>query len=431
MKTTPTPETIRLRSDVENKLGFEVTCTRDCIILSQELKRFDQRFSLSVSTLRRFFGIIKQNNPTSYTSLNALARYTGAPSYDKWNDYHFRKINKKGKKTSEIFKDEITFKDFDTSKEFDTRPETITSSIQIINEILNLVEKKETFQLSPQKLREINKLTYNLIKIDAYPNEVWKRLNRIPRARIFTEAFPPIDYLDGIGEVYMKDYLATSSTEEERMFATSLIASGTIYTGSKLKSAVNNIKPIKKYNTTIHPSPQARVLGINLLALNNGIKTETNQNKGFRSLILKGIKDETEIWPKWSGLANIFKLRVAEWLILSNDLELLQAFYNSIKTMKSSQEITYKLDQFDVSLETFKAWVLFLLDKKEEAMNTLDTIDLEKLSVHEERTISIYYYALTSRLYSGDKGRSNMKYLDLLTEQTKYYGLRTMLNLIN
>ena len=237
MKTTPTPETIRLRSDVENKLGFEVTCTRDCIILSQELKRFDQRFSLSVSTLRRFFGIIKQNNPTSYTSLNALARYTGAPSYDKWNDYHFRKINKKGKKTSEIFKDEITFKDFDTSKEFDTRPETITSSIQIINEILNLVEKKETFQLSPQKLREINKLTYNLIKIDAYPNEVWKRLNRIPRARIFTEAFPPIDYLDGIGEVYMKDYLATSSTEEERMFATSLIASGTIYTGSKLKSA--------------------------------------------------------------------------------------------------------------------------------------------------------------------------------------------------
>ena len=425
MKPTPTPETIRLRSDVENKLGFEVTCTRDCIILSQELKRFDQRFSLSVSTLRRFFGIIKQTSPTSYTSLNALARYTGAPSYDKWNDHHFQKVNKIEKKTSEIFKDEMT------SKDFDTRPETITSSIQIINEILNLVEKKTTFQLSAQKLREINKLTYNLIKIDAYPNEAWKRLNRIPRARIFTEAFPPIDFLDGIGEMYMKDYLATSSTKEERMFATSLITAGSIYTGRNLNSAVNNLKPIKNYDTTVHPSPQARVLGINLLALNNGIKTETNQNIGFRRLILKGIKDETEIWPKWSGLANIFKLRVAEWLILSNDLELLQAFYSSVKTMKSSQEISFKHDQFDVSFETFNAWVLFLLDKKEEAMNTIETIDLEKLSVHEERTISIYYYALTSRLYSGDKGRSSIKYLDLLTEQTKYYGLRTMLNLIN
>jgi hypothetical protein len=425
MKTTPTPETIRLRSDVENKLGFEVTCTRDCIILSQELKRFDQRFSLSVSTLRRFFGIIKQNNPTSYTSLNALARYTGAPSYDKWNDHHFRKINKKGKKTSEIFKAEMK------SNDFDTRPETITSSIQIINEILNQVDKKTTFQLSAQKLRDINNLTYNLIKIDAYPHETWKRLNRIPRARIFTEAFPPIDFLSGIGEMYMKDYLATSSTKEERMFASSLITAGSIYTGSILNSEVNNLKPIKNYDTTVHPSPQARVLGINLLALNNGIKTATNQNKGFRSLILKGIKDEMEIWPKWSGLANIFKLRVAEWLILSNDLELLQAFYNSVKTMKSSQEISFTHDKFDVSFETFNAWVLFLLDKKEEAMNTIETIDLEKLSIHEERTISIYYYALTSRLYSGNKGRSSMKYLDLLTEQTRYYGLRTMLNLIN
>ena len=431
MKGTPTPETIRLRSDVENKLGFEVTCTRDCIILSQELKRFDQRFSLSVSTLRRFFGIIKQNSPTSYTSLNALARYTGAPSYDKWNDLHFQKINKKGKKTSEIFKDEITFKDFVLSSDFNTRPETITSSIQIINEILNLVEKKETFQLSAQKLREINKLTYNLIKIDAYPNEVWKRLNRIPRARIFTEAFPPIDFLDGIGEMYMQDYLETSSTEEERMFATALIAAGSIYTGSNLKSAVKNLKPIEKYDTTIHPSPQARVLGLNLLALKNGVKTETNQKKDFRRLILEGINDETEIWPKWSGLANIFKLKLAEWLILSNDVELLQAFYSSIKTLKSSQAITYKHDQFDVSFEIFNAWALFLIDKKKEAMDTIESIDLEKLSIHEERTISIYYYALTSKLYTGDKRMESIKYLDLLTEQTKYHGLRTMLNLIN
>ena len=425
MKTTPTPETIRLRSDVENKLGFEVTCTRDCIILSQELKRFDRRFSLSVSTLRRFFGIIKQTSPTSYTSLNALARYTGAPSYDKWNDHHFQKVNKNEKKTSEIFKDGIT------SKDFDTRPETITSSIQIINEILNLVEKKETFQLSAQKLREINKTTYNLIKIDAYPKETWKKLNRIPRARIFIEAFPPIDFLNGIGEEYMKDYLVTATSEEEKMFANSLIVSASIYTGRNLKVEVNNLKPIEKYDTTIHPSPQARVLGLNLLALKNGVKTKTNQKKGFRRLILEGINDETKIWPKWSGLANIFKLRLAEWLILSNDVELLQAFYSSVKTMKSSQEITYSLDQFDASFETFNAWVLFLLDKKEEAMDTIEHIDLSKLSIHEERTISIYYYALTSRLYSGDKGRSSIKYLDLLTEQTKYYGLRTMLNLIN
>jgi len=425
MKTTPTPATIKLRADVENQLGFEVTCTRDCIILSQELKRFDQRFSLSVSTLRRFFGIIKQNSPTSYTSLNALARYTGAPSYDKWNAHHFHKSGKKEKESHGIFKSEITTKDFDT------RPETITRTIQIINALLNQVEQKKTFHLSPQKLREINQLTFYLLKINAYPTETWKKLNRIPRARIFTEAFPPIDFLNGVGELYMRDYLATATSEEEKMFANSLIASGSIYTGRNLKSAVQNLEILERYNPAIHPSPQARILGLNLLALTNGIKTSTNQRKDFKKLILEGIKNETEIWPKWSSLTNIFKLRLAEWLILSNDTTLLKAYHNSIKTLKTSQEITYKYEQFETSFEVFHAWALFLLNKQEEAINVIESIDLAKLSIHEERTISIYYYSLTSRLYSGDKSSSSIKYLDLLTEQTKYHGLRTMLNLIN
>ena len=427
MNLPPTPATIKLRADVENQLGFEVTCTRDCIILSQELKRFDRRFSLSVSTLRRFFGIIKQNSATSYTSLNALARYTGAPSYDKWNNHHFHKSGKKEKAGHGIFKSEITTKDFDT------RPETITRTIQIINTLLNQVEQKETFHLSPQKLREINQLTFYLLNINAYPTETWKKLNRIPRARIFTEAFPPIDFLHGVGEEYMRDYLVTATSEEEKMFANSLVASGSIYSGKNLKSAVVDLELFERYDRTIHPAPQARILGLNLLALKNGIKTETNQRKGFRELILEGIENENEIWPKWSSLTNIFKLRLAEWLILSNDVKLLKAYNKSMMTLKTSQEITitYKHEQFDTSFEIFHAWALFLLHKEEEAIHVIESIDLAKLSIHEERTISIYYYALTSRLYSGDKSTSSIKYLDLLTEQTKYHGLRTMLNLIN
>ena len=425
MKISPTPYTIQLRSDVENQLGFEVTCTRDCIILSQELKRFDQRFSLSVSTLRRFFGIIKQNSPTSYTSLNALARYTGAPSYDKWKDHHFNETVVEDTAHSLIFKSEIT------PKPFDTRPETITNVIHIINQVINQLEKDSTFRVSPQKTRELSQLTFYLLKIDAYPTETWKRLNRIPRARIFTEAFPPIDFLHGVGELYMNDYLATATSEEEKMFANSLIAAGSVYTGRNIKLAVKDLEVFESYDTMIHPSPQARMLGLNLLALKNGIKTKTNQKKDFRKLILKGIKKETDIWPKWSSLTNIFKLRLAEWLVLSNDVKFLKAFDDSIETLKSSQEITYKYDQFDSSFEIFHAWSLFLIDKKEEAVTLIESIDLAKLSIHEERTISIYYYALTSRLYSGDKSTSSIKYLDLLTEQTKYHGLRTMLNLIN
>ena len=101
------------------------------------------------------------------------------------------------------------------------------------------------------------------------------------------------------------------------------------------------------------------------------------------------------------------------------------------KKVKTSQEITYKYDQIEVSFEIFHAWALFLINKKQEAIQITEHIDLAKLSIHEERTMSIYYYSLTSRLYTGDKRTSSIKYLELLTEQTKYHGLRTMLNLIN
>ena len=56
MKTKADKETIAdLRRRVELSLGFDITSTRDCEVLSMELERFDRRFSLSVSTLRRFW----------------------------------------------------------------------------------------------------------------------------------------------------------------------------------------------------------------------------------------------------------------------------------------------------------------------------------------------------------------------------------------
>ena len=61
MKQRADKETIQdLRRAVELKVGFDITSTRDCEVLSMEIERFDRRFSLSVSTLRRFFGLIEQ-----------------------------------------------------------------------------------------------------------------------------------------------------------------------------------------------------------------------------------------------------------------------------------------------------------------------------------------------------------------------------------
>ena len=50
--------------------SLEVTCTRDCEVLSEELKAFDGRYPISVSTLRRFFNLIPKQGNFSKTTLN-------------------------------------------------------------------------------------------------------------------------------------------------------------------------------------------------------------------------------------------------------------------------------------------------------------------------------------------------------------------------
>ena len=416
------PSIIALRAAVENKLGFDITCTRDCEVLAQEMIRFDRRFALSVSTLRRFFRIIKHNRPPSLSSLNSLARYIGAKSFDSWE-----KLQINAPSHNETHLDIIST--LNKSSEFlDTSPESIIKTIRSLELILNQFEKSSKFQLTRQKIIEINKLTVHLHRLNTFPESLWKTLNRNPRARIFMEAFPPLDYLNGIGGEMMEDYLITATTKEEKLFATSMLAAGLIYSGKDVSIALEKIETIDSIDSNIHPMPQARLLGLNLLALKYGIKTESNQRNNFRELILKGINHETKIWPKWSSFHGVFKLRMVEWLILCGDIELLKVYDININRNQYSQGISFNYKWIDVSVNIYNAWCLFLIGKKTEALQILDKIDLLKLYIHEERLVSIYYYSLSSRLHSGDKRNSSLKSLELLVKQTEYYGLNKMLN---
>lgn len=418
------PSIIALRVAVENKLGFEITCTRDCEVLAQEMVRFDRRFALSVSTLRRFYEIVKHNRPPSLSSLNALARYVGAKSFDSWENLH---INSPSHNETHL---DLISTIQKSAKYIDTSPESIKKTIRSLELILNQFVQSDTFQLTRQKIIEINTLIVHLQRLNALPEALWKTLNRNPRARIFMEAFPPLDYLNGIGRKMMEDFLQTANTREEKLFATSLLAASSIYSGKDLSIALREIKTINSIDSKIHPMPQARVLGINLLALNSGIKTESNQTNDFKSIIIKGIKHETQIWPKWSSFHGVFKLRLIEWLILSEDIDLLMEYNININRNQYSQGISFNYKWIDVSIQVYNAWALYITDKKEEALKIIDEIDLLKLYIHEERLVSIYYYALSSRLHSGEKRNSSIKTLELLIKQTEYYGLNEMLNRI-
>ena len=56
-----------LAQEVSRVSGLDVTCTRDCEVLSEELHAFDSRFAVSTSTLRRFLGWFRNKGSTRQT----------------------------------------------------------------------------------------------------------------------------------------------------------------------------------------------------------------------------------------------------------------------------------------------------------------------------------------------------------------------------
>ena len=74
----------RLTQDVGHTCGMDITCTKDCQVLSDQLRTFDNRYPVSVSTLRRFFGLVENQGKFSKTTLNTLARFCGHMSFEGW-----------------------------------------------------------------------------------------------------------------------------------------------------------------------------------------------------------------------------------------------------------------------------------------------------------------------------------------------------------
>ncbi|PCJ81171.1 MAG: hypothetical protein COA49_05535 [Bacteroidetes bacterium] len=409
---------------VETKMGIEITCTRDCEVLAQEMIRFDRRFVLSVSTLRRIFGLIKSKNPPSLTTLNSLARYTGAASYSKWE-----LTNNKDKPF--INSDDIQVNSPVNENTPSTNTEVIFDTIKSLKNFLNYFEKDEDFQISYQNLKTVRDLSLFLYRMQAFPEWMWRRANRNPKARLFVETYPPYDFLSSFGRKMMIDFLETSNTTESDIFAHSLLATGSLFEGKPFSISIRNLPFLGKLDSTIHPKPQARVFGINLVALKYDFRNIENQNIDFRQAIKDGLENELEIWPVWSSAQCSFKLIISKWIILSCDMELLTILNKTLDGHRNKLLIDFRNKLDDTTLDVYQSWCLYLIGEKSQARSIIDQIESVKFRQYEERTNSMFYYALTSKLYSGKRKKSSLEELDLLTNQTKYFGLRKMLDVLN
>ncbi len=416
MKERPDRETIAdLRRSVELTLGFDITSTRDCEVLSMKLERHDRRFSLSVSTLRRFYGLIPQENNYSLSTLNSLARFIGYTSFKNWDEkrdqYHIEESHPK----------------LNQSK-IKTDSESVGDIVQSLDDMIETLLRNPSLRLSASQLKSTTESINMLYKLNALPEWLWKQAHRHPIVRLLMEYVPPLDYLKGFGKDLLEDYLETSNTEQERMFSMGLLMIAELYVGIESTATLRKLPHISELSQAIHPMPQARILGLNLLAQTEGIETDINTMTNFRTLIFEGINNEEAIWPREAITTCPFIFKIIEWVTLANDKTLCEEAIFGIQNYRTRQDFATRQFALDNIMDLRLSWCYFLTGREMEARALLDSVSPERFPDHEERTLGIWYYSLLQKIGSPKRKKSSLMSLDLLTSQTGYIGLSSRLN---
>lgn len=414
MKTPIDNRTIEeLRNAVERKVGFDITSARDCEILAMEIERFDRRFSLSVSTLRRVFELIPRKSEYTQSTLNSLARFCGFRSFKHWQETSTSHEAFPDSKAAHYTEKSDSISIADTIASLDTMIDTLSANMNL--------------RLSANQLKNAKDAATHLFRHQAMPEWLWKKANRHPLARLMMESYPPLDYLSGFGLKLLEDFLETSEKETDEIFAKSLIVSSAIYQGNETKSTYESAPIIHELKSSAHPIPQARALGVNLLAHYEGVETETNTREDFRNLIFEGIKNEDKIWPSWSIATCPFVIKIAQWVVLARDKELCEEVILGISEYRKRQEFSLRRYKYDNLLDMWLSWLFYITNKEEEAKSLLDSVSPERFPQHEERTLLIWYHQLIKRIGSDKRKKSSDISLDLLTSQTGYKGLNNRL----
>ena len=376
-----------LARDVSQAAGFEVNCTRDCEVLSDELRSFDGRFPTSVSTLRRFFGLIPKAGNFSKTTLNTLARYVGYPSFDSWFDA--RSTDPPNQFTDNLALDDGTYKSSQDKESVQSFSQA--EAVQYIGRLIDRFENPRQFRMSSREFKRLKKVVLAIYERGTFEMGVWLRLKQHNHLlRFVVEQFPPLDYLASFGKEMVMEYLRIAETPSQRMFANGILAAGHFATDASWKSAIDHLPQMEQLNPSIHPLVQSRQLGIAILAQSEQVD---GLHYDAKSLALQGLKDERNVWPRWANQSCYFAFNLADWAVLSQDKTLIQAVRENIDAYRISQDWHNRDVDLDAILTLRQVWNSISLNQPKDAMILIQELDWRSMATTESRTLSLWYHA--------------------------------------
>lgn len=416
---------VLLAKDVCKSAGFEVTCTRDCEILSDELRSFDGRFPISVSTLRRFFGLIPKQSAFSLTTLNSLARYVGYPSYQKWEAAQ-KTPQTETKPHLETSRKEVSqfVSAPDQPAEYSSpvgfKPPSQWSEAEAKQRIARFIERfsnPEDFHLTTQEFARLKEAVFHLYEKGTFDMALWlKFIEHQHLLRFVVEQFPPLDYLSTFGRAIMSTYLRIAESPTDVMFGQGVMAAGMVAQDANWGDVLPLLTSPEALNPSIHPLVQSRNLGLWLLAgRDKAIPEEALLN--VRSFILDGLKRDEQIWPRWANQNCYFAFNLADWGILSEDREIVAAITDNIESFKKRADWYQRDVAMDTMLSLRLVWNHLFLGDKTKAKIIAQQFQWSEFRSMETRTLGMWYHSALQilQLAPAPVCRANVQHCATLT----------------
>ena len=234
----------RLASEVEAAAGFDVTCTKDCQVLSAELKTHDPRFPVSTSTLKRFFGLVHNPSALSESTLNALARFTGSTSYRRWLESPITKGCSRSESALEYMADGLP--------QMAMVPMKISSNACAF--FLHQHRNEGPLQLSKPEFDGLRFMWFEMYRRGTFDMALWSEVKQHAHIHNYIlEQFPPLDFMASFGEVMVKEYLDQSSNSLQRAYGQGIIAAGMVAKGEPWPKVMEQLPRTTKLDPNAHP----------------------------------------------------------------------------------------------------------------------------------------------------------------------------------
>lgn len=398
-RTNRSEELMRLGDEVSEFVGFEITCTRDCEVLSDELRSFDGRFPVSVSTLRRFYGLIPSESQFSSATLNSLARYVGCRSFREWSE------RQRTDTTSTTARPPHALKPQKLSVNPSTdNPENWTKEQAElkIKEFIRSHSDPDNFQLTAAQFAKVKNAMFALYQRGTLDMGLWLKFTKLTHLKEFIlEHFPPLDFMNSFGQPMMEEYIRTADSPLKKHFALGVIASGKIARGETWQEVLPILPSLSKPKPNVHPLVYARNTGIRMLGLK-----ETGANaqecKSTRENLMWALNHSDDVWPRWSHQSCYLAFNLSDWATLAGDLEMIEACRNSIVEFRQKQDLYHRSGDIDCVLDIRMIWHDLMLGNIESANATIGRLQWDQFQSMESRTLSIWYHAAQTILSRDD-----------------------------